>query len=157
MAVEKIVAIGVALGISFTAGWTVNGWRHELKIRELKLNHSLVLEASAMDSLNAYKHMELVKDDAIKSAEERAIKNAIAANMARTTADRLRGELAKVPDRISTASRAAVDQYASTASELFGTCAAEYQEMARFADEHLSNERLLIDAWPKNVPAQTAQ
>ena len=151
----KIIAYAISLAISFTAGWTVNGWRHDLELKEVKISHAKILEASAMDSLNAYKHMELVKDEAIKSAEERATKNAANAKLALDSVDRLRGDLAKVPARISAASRSAVDRYAATASELLGTCAAEYQRMAEAADRHSSDVRLMLDSWPSNAPAQT--
>lgn len=157
MAVQSLTILSYAISvvISFTAGWTVNGWRHDLKLKDVQIENAKMLEASAMHSLNAYKHMELVKDEAIKSAEERASKNAAHAKLALDSVDRLRGDLAKVPARISTASRAAVDRYAATASELLGTCAAEYQRMAEAADRHRVNEQMILSAWPRNAPAQT--
>lgn len=161
MAVESIkvgvIAVALASVISFTAGWNINGWRHGLKLKEVQIGHSKMLEASAMHSLNAYKHMELVKDEAIKSSEERASKNADKAKLAFDSVDRLRGDLAKVPARISAASRSAVDRYAATASELLGTCASEYQRMAEAADRHSSDVRLMLDSWPNNVQTQTEQ
>ena len=157
MAVQSLTILSYAISvvISFTAGWTVNGWRNDLRMKEAQIEHAKMLEASAMHSLNAYRHMELVKDEAIKSAEERVSKNAANAKLALDSVDRLRGDLAKVPARISTASRAAVDRYAATAAELLGTCAAEYQRMAEAADRHSSDVRLMLDSWPSNAPAQT--
>ena len=99
MAVQSITILSYAISvvIYFTAGWTVNGWRHNLKLQDVQIEHAKMLEASAMHSLNAYRHMELVKDEAIKSAEERVSKNAANAKLALDSVDRCAATLPKSP------------------------------------------------------------
>lgn len=145
----KAITYGLLLVLAFAAGWLVNGWRADAKISLLKQEHSEKEAQALAASLDAYSRMEKTKDDAIKSAEARSAANAADAVLAAAAADGLRKQLATVPARIATASRAAVDEYANTAGELLGQCTAEYQQVAEAADRHASNERLIQEAWPK--------
>ena len=144
----RLIAAGVALVLAFAAGWLVQGWRMSAEYAALEMRYATRLAQAHENALAEYARLEKVKDDAIRQAEIEAEKNAAAAATAARAADRLRGDLANVRASIAAAPRPAVDQYAATASELLGACAAEYQWMAEQADKHLVNERLLIDAWP---------
>lgn len=140
--------IPAALALSFSAGWIINGWRYQSDINEIKLEHAKILEASSMHALNSYNHMELVKNAAIKSAEEQSAKNASAAAVANSTVKRLRADITGLQNRIATASATAVAEYATTSGELFGVCTEEYQRMASKADDHATDARKVIEAWP---------
>ena len=100
----RLIAAGVVLCLAFLVGWTVQGWRMQSILDRKELAHAKQLEAMHAKALADYRQMEIAKNDAIKQAESRAAANALAATTARATADRLRGDLAGVPARISAAS-----------------------------------------------------
>ena len=145
---KTLVGLAICL-VCFLAGWLVNGWRFEVRISDIKTEHAAQVAINASNALERYETMERTKDEAIKAAQERETQFKADAGRASATADGLRKQLASVPTRIATASRAAVDEYANTAGELLGQCTAEYQQVAEAADRHASNERLIHDAWPK--------
>ena len=145
---KTLVGLAICL-VCFLAGWLVNGWRSDAVISGIKTEHAAQVAINASNALERYETMERTKDEAIKAAQERETQFKADAGRASATADGLRKQLASVPTRIATASRAAVDEYANTAGELLGQCTAEYQQVAEAADRHASNERLIHDAWPK--------
>ena len=145
---KTLVGLAICL-VCFLAGWLVNGWRSDAVISGIKTEHAAQVAINASNALERYETMERTKDEAIKAAQERETQFKADAGRAAATADGLRKQLASVPTRIATASRAAVDGYANTAGELLGQCTAEYQQVAEAADRHASNERLIHDAWPK--------
>ena len=145
---KTLVGLAICL-VCFLAGWLVNGWRFEVRISDIKTEHAAQVAINASNALERYETMERTKDEAIKAAQERETQFKADAGRASATADGLRKQLASVPTRIATASRAAVDEYANTAGELLGQCTAEYQQVAEAADRHASNERLIQEAWPK--------
>lgn len=145
---KTLVGLAICL-VCFLAGWLVNGWRSDAVISGIKTEHEAQVAINASKALERYETMEMTKDEAIKAAQERETQFKADAGRAAATADGLRKQLASVPTRIATASRAAVDEYANTAGELLGQCTAEYQQVAEAADRHASNERLIHDAWPK--------
>ena len=145
---KTLVGLAICL-VCFLAGWLVNGWRSDAVISGIKTENAAQVAINASNALERYETMERTKDEAIKAAQERETQFKADAGRAAATADGLRKQLASVPTRIATASRAAVDEYANTAGELLGQCTAEYQQVAEAADRHASNERLIHDAWPK--------
>lgn len=145
---KTLVGLAICLGC-FLAGWIVNGWQADAVISGIRTEHAAQVAINASKALERYETMERTKDEAIKAAQERETQFKADAGRAAATADGLRKQLASVPTRIATASRAAVDEYANTAGELLGQCTAEYQQVAEAADRHASNERLIHDAWPK--------
>ena len=144
----RLIAAGAALVLAFGAGWVAQGWRMGAEYAALEMRYATRLAQAQENALKEYARLEKVKNDAIRAAEIEAEKNAVAAAAAARAADRLRGDVANLRASIAAAPRATVDQYATTAGERLGACAAEYQWMAEQADQHLVNERLLIDAWP---------
>ena len=146
---KTLVGLAICLG-SFLAGWIVNGWQADAVISGIRTEHAAQVAINASKALERYETMERTKDEAIKAAQERETQFKADSGRASATADGLRKQLASVPTRIATASRAAVDEYANTAGELLGACTSEYQWMARKADEHANAERTLIDAWPRS-------
>ena len=145
----KAIAAALVAALLFWAGWTTQGWRAEAKLYDLKREHAESLAIANAEALERYKKMEEQKDAAIKSAEERAAKNAAAANLAQSTADGLRGDIAAMRANIATITDSAVREYADSLSDVLGACADEAVELARAADGHAADVRLMQDAWPK--------
>ena len=144
----QAIAFGLLLVAAFWAGWLVNGWRAEAAISLLKQEHSEQVTRNSAASLLTYSRMEKTKDDAIKSAQARADTLRSDAGRATAAADGLRKQLATANQRIVTASRAAVDEYAATAGELLNSCTAEYRAVAAAADGHANDARLISESWP---------
>lgn len=145
----KPAACALALVGAFAAGWTAQGWRADARLSELQQTHAKEQAAQQSQALADYQRMEQTKNDAIQKARARA--DALQADAGRATAaaDGLRKQLAGVPARISAASRAAVDEYAATAGELLSACTSEYQWMARQADGHANDARMITESWPR--------
>ena len=142
------LAVGLLLVLAFAAGWLVNGWRADAAMSLLKQEHSEQVTRNSAASLLTYSRMEKIKDEAIKSAQVRAVTLQADAGRATAAADGLRKQLATANMRITTASRATVDEYAATAGELLNSCTAEYRAVAAAADEHANAQRLMLEAWP---------
>lgn len=145
---QALVGLAVLL-VGFFAGWWVNSQRAEARISLLKKEHAEQTMRSSASALASYSRMEKTKDDAIKSAQARAESLQADAGLAAAAVDGLRKQLAGVPARIAAASRAAVDEYAATAGELLSACTAEYQWMARQADGHANDARMITESWPR--------
>lgn len=145
----QALVLTVLLAVAFAAGWWVNAQRAEVSISLLKKEHAEQTMRAGASALASYSRMEKTKDDAIKSAQERAGRLQADAGAAAAAADGLRKQLAGVPARIAAASRAAVDEYAATAGELLSACTAEYQWMARQADGHANDARMITESWPR--------
>jgi hypothetical protein len=145
-----VIACAVSAAAAFGGAWTVQGWRYGEQIAGIRLEQAVDLVKQSDLALEDFTAMQRTKDDAIIQAEHRAQINAQAAARAATNADRLRSDLAKANARISTAARAAVDQYAATVTDVFGQCVQEYRGMAEKATGHASDVKLMHDAWPSN-------
>lgn len=145
----RVLVAAVLLAMAFAAGWWVNAQRAEARISLLKKEHAEQTMRASASALASYSRMEKTKDDAIKSAQERAGHLQADAGAAAAAADGLRKQLAGVPARIAAASRAAVDEYATTTGELLSACTAEYQWMARQADGHANDARMITESWPR--------
>ena len=144
-----ICAAVIALGLSFAAGWAVQGWRMGAEYAALEMRYATRLAQAHENALTEYARLEKVKNDAVKAAEIEAKKNAAAAAAAARAADRLRGALAALRSRIAAAPRPAVDQYAATASELLAECGRELADVSAKADGHAADVRLMLAAWPR--------
>lgn len=145
----RVLVAAVLLAMAFAAGWWVNAQRAEARISLLNREHAEQIMRAGAHALESYSRMEKTKDDAIKSAQERAGRLQADAGAAAAAADGLRKQLAGVPARIAAASRTAVDEYAATAGELLSACTAEYQWMARQADGHENDARMISESWPR--------
>ncbi|KGH22977.1 hypothetical protein P353_28520, partial [Comamonas testosteroni] len=103
----KALVLAVLLTAAFAAGWWVNAQRAEARISLMKKEYAEQKMRAGASALASYLRMEKTKDDAIKSAQERAGRLQTDAGAAAAAADRLRKQLAGVPARIAAASRAA--------------------------------------------------
>lgn len=143
------VATGlIALAVGFGGAWQVQAWRYDAQIAGIKAQHAEAIAASAKSALRLTEHYRENADAALRKAEARSAQNKRDADRLRGELDGLRGDLAEVPGRIRTASREAVDQYATTASVVFDQCSRRYSEMAGAAQGHASDVQTLMDAWP---------
>lgn len=145
----RLIAAGAALVLTFGAGWVAQGWRMGAEYAALEMRYATLLSQAQENALKEYARLEKVKNDAVKAAEIEAEKNAAAAAAAARAADRLRGDVASLRASIAAAPRPTVDQYATTASELLAECGRELADVARVADGHAADVRLMLAAWPK--------
>lgn len=140
--------IAAALIGAAIAGFTA--WEaQEARIARIKMQHAEAQAQATAKALATTAQMQKDKDDAIQQAQERAQQNAAAAAAARRTADSLRTQLASANSHLANATHATCTQYASTAAELLGQCAARYSDVAAAADGHLADVRLMQEAWPR--------
>lgn len=129
--------------------WNVQAWRYDAQIAEIKAQHSRALADAHQKALDDTIKLQRIKDAAIEKAEQRAKQNADAAAAARRTADGLRRDLASVPARIAAATDSTAREYAAAASVVLDQCTAEVADLARVADGHAADVRLMLQAWPK--------
>ena len=148
-----IASAAIAGVLAFGAGWQVQAWRYGEQIATIKQQHTDAALSSARNALKLTEHYRENADAAVKKAEARAAQNKRDADSLRTELDGLRGDLANVPDRIRSATREAVDQYAATATVVFGECAARYSELAEKAQGHAATVQLLMESWPTTTKA----
>ena len=73
------------------------------------------------------------------------------ADSARSSADSLSKQLASAKQRLSTASRETIVEYADSSSDILEACTAEYRSVAQKADEHAADAERLIKAWPEKA------
>ena len=140
----------VAGALAFGAGWQTQEWRYGKQIAGIQAQHATALASANQKALDDTIKMQRTKDEAIKAAEQRAKTQAANAANARADADRLRAQLDGVPARLASATDGAVRDFANVASDVLGACIREYQGVAAEAEQHASNVRLLIEAWPKS-------
>lgn len=69
-------------------------------------------------------------------------------NSARSSADSLSKQLSTAKQRMSSASRETVIEYADSSSDILESCITEYRAVAQKADEHAADAERLIKAWP---------
>lgn len=143
-----ILAAALAGALAFGGAWQVQGWRYGKQIADIKTQHSDAIASSAKSALKLTEIYRENANAAVRKAEARSAQNKRDADSLRDELDGLRGDLATVPDRIRSATREAVDQYATTASVVFDQCSRRYSEMAGAAQGHAADVETLMDAWP---------
>lgn len=89
------------------------------------------------------------KERALADAQNRLVAERTAADRARTVSDRLREQLHDAERHIAAGPDTAVREYATTVTELFGSCVREYREVAAAAAGHAADVRTLSEAWPR--------
>ncbi|WP_334459059.1 hypothetical protein [Acinetobacter soli] len=73
------------------------------------------------------------------------------ADSARSSANSLSKQLSIAKQRMSTASRETIIEYANTNSDVLESCITEYRAVAQKADEHAADAERLIKAWPEKA------
>ena len=148
----------LAAAVAATGAWTAQSWRMgaqvqagKTAIETLRREHAESLTRATAGALNTTLKWQKEKDDAIDQAQQRAKTQAASAAAARTERDSLRNTLATASLRLPDASHAACAEYGAAASGLLDQCSAAYQELARQCDGHVSDVRVMRDAWPRAV------
>ena len=139
----------VAGALAFTGGWKVQSWRYEKQIATITQQHATALASANQKALDDTIKMQRTKDEAIAKAEQRAAKNAAAADSARRTADSLRSTLYSFRASLPGLTQPAAAVAADTAAELFGQCAGALADVAAKADAHAGDALMLLEAWPR--------
>ena len=146
--VTHLLAAAAGGIVAASIAWSAQGLRYDARIADLRSAHAQAAQAAAEQAQAITTTLQKTKDDAIQQAQDRAKQNALAAAAARRTADSLREQLASAHGDLASATHAACTEYARTASDLLGACAARYTDLAAAADGHLADSRLMRDAWP---------
>lgn len=145
----RTIGAAIAAALLFAAGWMTQGWRAEAKLFDVKRQFAESAAADRAQALERYQTLERTKDEAIAAHAAIVAQNADAAAAARRTADGLRRDLASVPARIAAATDSTAREYAAAASVVLDQCTAEVADLARVADGHAADVRLMLQAWPK--------
>ena len=154
VAAALLGAVIAAAGAWYVQGWRMAGQVHQAQteLAQLKTSTAEQRTRAAASALNTYALMESTKDAAIQAAATRAVQNQADAAGLRRQLDGMRRDLASVPARIATASRAAVYEYAAAATVVFEQCSARLAEVATAADGHANFSATCRAAWPVNPP-----
>ena len=107
----------------------------------------------ALVASEAARKRELTLQNQLQEAQNESQRNQVAltaaADRARSELDGLRGELASLSHRLSSATADALRQYARTANSVLSECATRYSELAQKADRHANDALMLSRAWPR--------
>ena len=146
----------LSAAIAATGAWTVQSWRMDAQVQAgktaletLRREHAESLTRATAGALHTTLAWQKEKDDAIDRAQQRAKSQAASAAAARSERNSLRDTLAAASLRLPDATPSACTEYATAASGLLDQCAAAYQELAAVADGHVSDVRLMLEAWPQ--------
>ena len=150
-----MIRYAAALAIGAAMAWGAQGWRlgaqvqaSQAALETLKREHAESLTRATGSALTTTLKWQKEKDDAIDRAQQRAKTHAASAAAARRDADSLRNTLAAASLRLPGSTQSACTEYAAAASGLLDQCAAAHQELARSCDGHVSDVRLMQEAWP---------
>lgn len=162
-----LIAAGVALAIGASSAAYVQANRYELQISRLKLDASGQDLQEARQVLGDMAGFQKGFTDALSNFQAGNSANAKAQQElgtlildVRGTAAGLRGDFAKLPERITDAARPALAEYATTCTAVFEAMAAAGGRLAeggagiaRQAEGHAADARLMQEAWPRTKPA----
>lgn len=160
---KTLVCLFVCL-VCFLSGWLVNGFRLDSVISGIKNSQ---LSAELLATQQAATRMSNTQkgfDDALRTFQAAQQSNAQAQQDLgrvlldlRGTAAGLRGDFASLPTRIAGASKPALNDFAQqcisvlqSMADAGGNLAERGADIARKADEHAANERLIFDSWGKH-------
>ena len=159
----KTILASLALAGAFAAGWVAQGWRMGLKLEQQAHQQTSTELKGAKQAVADMAGFQKGFNDALANFQRTQQGNAQAQQDLgrllldlRSTTAGLRGDFAGLPERISAAAQPALAEYASTCTAVFEAMAAGGQrmaeaggELARQADGHAADVRLMLQAWPK--------
>jgi uncharacterized membrane protein len=131
------------------SAWSVQGWRKDAEIAELKLTAAESTKIAVKAALTQTEQWQSDKDKALYEANQRAQNNQAAATRASSANNSLLNELATARADMSKATEQARDKYAAAVEGVLGQCSREYQDMAAKADGHANDAIMLMEAWPR--------
>lgn len=145
----KYIIILIAAAMGFGAAWKYQGYKYGEQIATMQKDAAEATTKAVKEAMEKTQADQKRKDDALKEANLRSQKNALAAAAANRTADSLRDQLATARAGLPQATCEAARNYAATLSDVFGSCTARLAELAKQADGHASDVRTMIEAWPE--------
>lgn len=158
-----MVAAVAAAGVAAGSAWWVQAQRYGLQIEQLKHQQTGSQLAGARQAVADMAGFQKGLTDALDTFRATQQRNAQAQqdlgrlllDLRGTTAG-LRSDFAGLPDRIATAAQPALADFSEQCVAVFqsmasagGQLAERGAELARKADEHAANERLIFESWPK--------
>lgn len=157
-----LVTAILAAGAAGAGAWYVQGQRLGLQVEQLKHQATAAQLAGASKAVQDMAGFQKGFADALNDFQATNQRNTAAAQALdrglrdlRGLAGGLRGDFAGLPERIAAAAQPAIAGYASTCTAVFeqlaaaGTAMAERgADVARAADGHAADARLMRGAWP---------
>ena len=154
-----IILGSVAVAIGAAGAWTVQSWRYEAQIADIKHTHAqaqATAQATHIKALEAAREKTIVYQQQAHQAAADAASRVAAADVAmrrnRTELERLRDAIrtrpvaaCPMPDTATATSTEPAD----TVGDVLTECAATATELAQAADGHASDAVMLRNAWPK--------
>jgi len=155
MARLTIYASLVAAAAGAALAWSFQAARLGADLADERLQVSQYREQIA-DERTAAGRRVLAVERAVNATYQGALNDAIqkqaglqaAADRARRERDGLRNQLSEAEQRLADATPAALIEYASTLSRVFGQCSQRYTELAIRADGHAVDAATCRAAWP---------
>jgi len=158
-----LVAAGAALAIGASGAWWVQAQRYGLEIEQARHQQTSTELQGARQAVADMDGFQKGLNDALANFQATGQRNAAAQqNLDRSlrelrgTAAGLRGDFAGLPERIAGAAQPALARYASTCTAVLqeladrgGRMAERGADIARAADGHSADARLMRDAWPR--------
>lgn len=158
-----LIAAGAAMAIGASGAWWVQSQRYGLEIEQIKHRQTGAALNVARNAVQDMAAFQKGLNDALSNFQGAQQRNAAAQqdlgrlllDLRGTTAG-LRRDFAGLPDRIATAAQPALAEYASTCTAVFqeladrgGRMAERGAELARKADGHAVDARLMHESWPR--------
>ena len=140
---------GALAGALVLGAWRLDVSRQAIGYSKAQAEYTVAALAATEAARAREQQLQATVTKAQNDAQKRQKILAADAGRARAVADGLRDDLAAARGRIPALTRAAVNQYADTASIVFEQCVREYSEVARQADAIANDRQALIDAWPR--------
>ena len=158
-----LIAAGAALAIGASGAWWAQAQRYGLEIEKLQHQQTSAELAGTRQAVQDMAAFQKGLNDALVNFQATGRRNAAAQqdldrslrDLRGTTAG-LRGDFADLPERIAGAAQPALADFSEQCVAVFqsmasagGQLAERGAELARKADEHAANERLIFESWPK--------
>lgn len=151
------------MAMNFAVGWVVNGWRLSAQIESLKHEQTKSQLSSVKTVAQDLSETQGRFVDALQQFQSTQQENQLSQqDLNRVLLDLravnsgLRGDFADLPERIKRANQASLGQYATTCTAVFedlareiGTLAEDGAAVARAAEGHAADVKLMQDAWKK--------
>lgn len=164
----RALPILAAFALGATGAAWVQSQRYGLQIERLQHQQTTDQLQRADQAISDLAGFQKGLDDALKNFQQTqqrstAAQQALERSLrdVRGTAAGLRGDFAHLPQRIASAAQPALAEYASTCTAVFESMAAggaqlaeRGADIARAADGHAADARLLTDAWPRQRAPQ---
>ena len=162
-----IAAAVAAAGVAAGCAWWVQAQRYGMQIEQLKHQQTGAQLADARQAVADMAGLQKGLSDALDTLHATQQRNQQAQqdlgrlllDLRGTTAG-LRGDFSGLPDRIASAAKPALAEYASTCTAVFQELADRGErmaqrgaEIARSADGHAADAALMQAAWPRQVQA----